>query len=331
MTPRPDGRASLRRGLGALSLLAGLCWSSTGTAAIVERVVAVVGDRAILLSDLRERTRPFLLRIHSEVPPGAQRTAAISQAYRMVLERIVDEELQQRAAARARLTVTNQEIDNAMARIAAQNGITVDRLLAEAASTGMTESQYRSELRRQVIEAKLLNVRLQGRIRVTEEDLRTAYRRIQLDERRKLPFRVAMVRIDAPQDSPGVAAKRALADRVAEEARQGADFAALARRHSDDAESRGAGGLLPPLTPGTLPTALDRAALGLELGDVSAPLRHGDALYVLKLVERGASELPTYEEAREELSERVYMEKMNKARRHWLDGLRKRTHVDVRL
>ena len=60
-------------------------------------------------------------------------------------------------------------------------------------------------------------------------------------------------------------------------------------------------------------------------------MRQGEAYYVLKLLEREASKLPGFDDARSELAERVYMEKMNKARRHWLDGLRNRTHVEVRL
>ena len=29
--------------------------------------------------------------------------------------------------------------------------------------------------------------------------------------------------------------------------------------------------------------------------------------------------------------ERLYLEKMGKARRHWLDSLRRQTHVEIRL
>jgi peptidyl-prolyl cis-trans isomerase SurA len=52
---------------------------------------------------------------------------------------------------------------------------------------------------------------------------------------------------------------------------------------------------------------------------------------VLKLVERGPSQLPEYDKAKPQLQTRVYAEKMDAARRQWLDGLRKRTHVDIRL
>jgi len=69
----------------------------------------------------------------------------------------------------------------------------------------------------------------------------------------------------------------------------------------------------------------------MEPGEVSAPVRLGDAWLVLQLVERAPSQLPEYERAKPQLQTRVYAEKMDVARRQWLDSLRKRTHVDIRL
>ncbi|HEY6557159.1 MAG TPA: peptidylprolyl isomerase [Polyangiaceae bacterium] len=306
---------------------------ATAEAALVERVVAVVGEKAILFTDLRERARPMLLRVHQEVPVGAQRAAAISQVYKLMLESMIDEELELRAASRSKVVVTAREIDDALARIAAQNKLSVEQVVEEATRAGLTERQYRSELRRQVMEAKLLNLRLQGRIRVTDEDTRAAYRRILLEERKKQRFRPAWITIPAPSgaSSDELARQRSLAESILHQAAQGADFAELARQHSNDARTRDAGGTLGWMKSGQLPAIVDRAALSLAVGEVGGPVRLEDRFVIIKIVERDASQLPSYEEARPELAERVYMEKMNKARRQWLDSLRRRTHVDVRL
>src|SRR5690606_3157395 len=214
----------------------------------------VIGERAILLSELRECAEPGLIQIYQSVPPGAQRNAAISQLYRAVLERLVDEELQRRAAQQSRLTVSAREVDEALERVAAQNAITVDKLLTEAKNSGLSERAYRDELRRQLLEAKLINVRLQGRIRVTDEDIRSAYRKLVLEERSQLSFTPAWIVLEAGTGPEEQRAQRELAERIAAQAKAG-DFGALAREHSTDGSSRAAGGRLSPMRPTQLPPA----------------------------------------------------------------------------
>ncbi len=318
-----------------LALLLGVCtWLTTATAsaAVVERVVAVVGERAILLSDLRDRAKPFLLRIHQQVPAGAQRNAAISQVFRDVLHNMIDEQLEQRAANRARIVVTSEEVDAAIGRIADQNGIPVEELVAEAMRSGMSEKEYRREIRRQVLDAKLMNLRLQGRIRVTEDDLQTEYRSIVKQERQRQAFRVAWITLKVPDADPASVAKvRARAEEISGQARAGSEFAALAREHSAEKRSREIGGLQPRMKPGELPPALDRVVQAMDVGEISAPVRAGNKLYVIHLIEREESQLPSYDDARMELQNRVYLRKMDEARRRWLDQLRRRTHVEIRL
>ena len=320
----PPVTRPLSAALIGVALSALLCHSAQAT--VVERVVAVIGDRAILLSDLKARSQPFLIQVTQGVQPGAQRSAAISQVYKGVLDKIVDEELEERAAIQAKITITSKEIDDAIARVAAQNQISAQKLLAEAARTGVTEPQYRDELRRQLLQAKLVNVRLQGRIRVTDEDLKLAYRKLVFEDRQKLNLRAAWIRIPAGADGSG----RALAERVAEAAHS-QDFAQLARQFSQDRATRDAGGELPPAKLADLPASVAKASLGLEVGEASAPLRVGDDYVIVRVNSRDASQLPSFEDARRELGDRVYMDKMAQARRTWLDGLRRRNHVEVRL
>lgn len=302
-------------------------------ATVVERVVAVVGERAILLSDLRQRARPFLVRIEQQGLAGAQRAAATSQVYAQLLERMVNEELEQRAANHANITVTAQEVEDALGRVAAENGVTVERVVQEAMQSGLSERQYRQEIRRQLLEAKLLNLRVQGRLRVTEDDLRAMYADLVQQERARLPFRIAWIRIHAPRSAPEeeLAQRRETAERLVQAARAGASFAELAEKHSSDETTRDKGGLLPRLQPGQLPQTLDRVVLSLDVGEISAPVRQGDDFVIVRLVERQESELPTFEDAKAQLSQRVYMDKMDHARQAWIDGLKRRTHIDIRL
>lgn len=317
-------------GIGAvLSLLLGLTsCPRLGHATIVERIVAVVGERAILMSDLRDRATPLLLRINQELPAGSQRSAAISQLYKSVIERLVDEELIARTARKSKIVISDKDVDQALATLAKQNSISVERLMQEARAQGQSEAKYRDEIRRQLLEYRVMNLRLQGRIQVRDEDLRRAYREIVLQERRKQQFTAAWILV-RPQNAGENAQEQA--NHVMRELRQGRDFATVARQYSSDRKTAQRGGLLGNFTPGKLPTAIDRALLPLEPGETTIPIHIGDSYAIVQLVSREPSQLPTLEEARAELTERVYSDKMTQARRRWLDGLRKQMHVEIRL
>ena len=309
-------------------MLGGVLSASAAHATVVERIVATVGERAILLSDLRRRAEPFMLQVQQTVPVGAQRNAAISQVYKAVLQKIVDEELLEKAASQAKVTITPTEIDEALKRVAQQNKLAVEQVLAEAARAGMPESKYREELRRQLLEAKLLNVRLQGRIRITEEDLRGAYQKIEVEERGQLGVRLAWIVIHGANHSAVEA--RQLADMASARAHR-EDFASVARALSEDAATRGNGGAMNKAQPTALPPDLARSALALGAGQVSQPFKLGADFVILKVLERDPSNLPDFDSAKRDLGERVYMDKMAQARRTWLDNLRRQQHVEVRL
>lgn len=308
-----------------LSLTAGV-FCGAANATIVERVVAIVGERPILLSDLRRRAAPFVTTLSGSASARAQ---AQTQLYGEMLNRMIDEELIRRAASRSQITVTDEEIDAAIERVARGNGVDVDTLLAEVERSGVKQSDYRRELRLQLLDAKVMNLRLQGRVRVATEELKAAYDDLVEEEARQMPVRVAVIRLDLSRGDLGQT--QVLAQQLADAARAGADFAELSRRHSSDAATREAGGLLAPVPPAELPRALRDALVGLTRGGVSDPIVVDSTLVVMKLLERPPSSLPPFEQVVPQLQQRVQLQKMEKARRVWLDALRKSTHVEARL
>ena len=142
--------------------------SSPADGAIVERVVAVVGERPILLSDLRHRAEPHVAKIHAETSSDAQRAALESELLRELLQRMIDERLEEMVADRAHVSVSSDEIDAALRQVAAAADVSVPRLLIAALRQGLTEQVYRDELRRQILEGKLVMLHVRARVRERE-------------------------------------------------------------------------------------------------------------------------------------------------------------------
>jgi peptidyl-prolyl cis-trans isomerase SurA len=329
------------RATAAAALLAILTTASTGAqATVAERVVAVVGEHAILLSDMRNRARPFLLQIEAKAPPGAQQAAAESEMYKQLLGRMVDERVEQQAADKAHITVTSDEIDAGIRNVAGQQGLTVEQLMREATKTGLAPQEYRDEVRRQILEGKLLQLRVRSRVRVTDEDIKSTYSRLQLAERARLNYRLAWVVLRVPHGSTpnAVADREDLGARIAATARAGVDssgnrveFADLARSFSDDTPTRSAGGDLGTRTPGELAQVIEDEAAKLDVGGVSPPFRYKGDVVVVKMVSRDRSQIPAFDNVRDELLQRAYGEQMDKARKQWLAEMRRGMYVDVRL
>ncbi len=311
--------------LGSLTLSA--LAPSDAQATVVERVVAVVGRQAILFTEVHDRARPFLAQIYGQLPPGPQRTASISQAYTMVLEQMVEEELQDQAAGKAGIIVTSQEIEEAIDRVAAQNNLDRSKLIDEIKRNGMTLNAYRDEMRRQVLQAKIQSARFAGRVRVSENDLKESYRQLMREERMRLPMRLIRIVLNEGNDPASKRAQLKKAQKLIKEAESGVDFRDLVNRYAELPGS----GLGSPVSPAQEPAVLQRASMMLEIGDISRPLRYRGQLIVEQLIERQPSQLPAYETVRAQLEQRVYMEKLEKARKHWLRSVRRRTHVEVRL
>lgn len=329
----------------ALALAAAFGQPGQAQAVIVERIVAVVGERAILLTELRERARPYLFQIEQRVPDGAQRAAAESQVMKELIEKVVIEELEAQAASRAKINVSSDEIDNAIQNIAASQNIQPADLYKDASErSGLTPQEYREELRRQILEGKMLQLRVKGRARITDEDIKAQFDRVVREERRRREYQPAWVVLRLmPGASKEVTDERwALAREIAERARRGEDFAKLAKTYSDDPETRDTGGNLGIRAPqgtanalngkrGVMAPELEAAILPLEPGDVAEPMQAGEAIVVIKLLARQASRYTTVDEARNEMIQRLQTEILEKAKRKWLDELKRRTHVDVRL
>ncbi len=127
---------------------------------VVDRIVAVVGPRPLLLSELRARAAPLVAKLDPQPPLSpAARAKAERALVDEVLQHLIDAELVAQAAVRAGVEVTSAEIDAGLSRVAAQNRMSVREVLVLAEKQGFSEALYREEIARQIREVKMLRFR----------------------------------------------------------------------------------------------------------------------------------------------------------------------------
>lgn len=317
----------------AAAVLALLALGAPARAEIVERIVAVVNTDAILLSELRDRMQPYMAQL-DELPSRTEREARSAQVEREALGAMVDELLISQQARSSNVTVTAEEVDRAIRNVMRANNMSREQFEEALLGQGMTIAQYTADVRRQLLALKVLNARVRGRINITAEDVRDAYNQTVRQIRMTATFEGAHILLRvAPGAGPReVAAARSRAEEALRLARRGDSFADLARRYSDDAETRENGGSLGSHGHGELLPALDDAFLDLDPDEVAASLvRTPEGFHVVKLLARDASEVQPLAAVRDSLYQQLLEREMARQQRLWLKELRRKAYLEIRL
>ncbi|WP_394836141.1 SurA N-terminal domain-containing protein [Pendulispora rubella] len=328
----------LKRSFRWLAFSAALAASATffcakSDAAIIERVVAVVGERPILLTDLRRRAKPFLAQIYgAQQQNPTQRAAAETQMYRDLLNRMIDDRLEEQAADKSRIAVTTEEIDRGMRQKAESLNLPLKDLLVEARRQGLSEQDYREEVRRQLLEGKLIQLRVLPRVRVSEEDARATYARWvkEMGEERVIELRILALRMPANATDEQAKEREDFAKDLVKKVRGGEDFCKLIAQYSEDVTTKNTCGSRGSQPTSALLPALQETAKSLKEGETSEPIAFGAEAIVIAQLNKGPH-IPTYEDVRAVMRERAMGEIIERQRKIWLQDLRRGLYIDVRL
>jgi peptidyl-prolyl cis-trans isomerase SurA len=323
-------------------LAASLDAGGPARATIVERVVAVIGERPILWSDVLRRAAPGRVQIRMQTHDPNVISVQEESLYRELLDHMIDERLEQQQADKAHISVTQDEIDRGIENIAAQaqgqgqgHSVSSADVLAEVKRRGLTEQDFRDEIKRQILEGKLIELRVRPRVRVTDQDARTAYQHTVDELRSQSPVdvRILALRVPPLATPQQQAARMTLAEDLVRRARGGADFCDLVSQYSDDASTRNTCGSHGPQPIANLLPAIQDIVRSTRSGDIADPVQvHAASEDVIVIVTpHGEGKLPTYDEVKGEMMQKALTEGLERARKQWLQELRSNVYVDVRL
>lgn len=293
---------------------------------VVERVVSVVNDEAIFLSQLRLRSIPFLEAIRS-ARTQEERIQRRDELYRRLLDDLIDEELIRQAAIDLEIRVQQSEVDRAIENVMRQNNLSPEQFWQAVQAQGYTETQYRADVSRQLLRLKVLNQRVRERVNITEQDVRREYDQRTRQLTRQLRFRASHVFFALPADAsaPEVARVRQQAETVRGSISDEATFEAAVTANT--------GGELGWLREGDLPGELEATLQTMEPGTVSAPIRGEAGYHIFFLHERdtGDSQVPSYEEQRDTIYGELLDDAMGRQEAIYLEELRRNATIVRRL
>lgn len=276
-------------------------------AAELDRIVATINNDAVTSVQLDKAL-------------AAQEGTPSAETRRQVLDRLIEESLMRQRAAELGLTVSDDEIEAALQDVMRQNRLTREQLEAAIKQQGIAFDDYRQTLRKQILRFKLVGREVQGRTEVSSREIQEYYA-ANADRWREAPT-VELQRITFP------AGAKAASEEALKALRSGTAFdSVLAEAGKAGAEGGEMGTLaLEDLTP-----AFAAAVKDLPVGGSSEPIVTDQAIHLLIVSGRTPGKVRPLDEVREEIREKLSEQKRLTAAKDWLDGLKKKAHIDVRL
>lgn len=299
----------------------------------LDKVVAIADESVIMASQLQRELQLTAAQMRSqgqELPP--------EQFFvRQVLERLIAESLQLQIAERAGVRVSEAQIDQAFVTIAQQNQLDTEAFQRRLAQEGMTVSSFRETLRRQILLQQVQQNMLGRRIDVSEQDVenflnseegRIFASRVDVNQPvEQIHARHILVKTTVVRDD---AQAQALLNKLRAAVQNGGDFAALAKRYSEDIGSALKGGDLGWTSPGQTVAEFETVMVSTGVNEVSEPFQSQYGWHILQVLDKRSQVMRDEllkQQATMVLRQREYQEELPR----WLKELRDESYVQIKL
>lgn len=303
----------------------------------VDRVVAIVNDDIITLSEVRDMALSINLTSKEDIDE------------RSVLQQMIEQKIFEQQAEKLGIKVSEAELDASIEQVKRKYNLNDEQMKEVLKKQNLTPESFREQWRLQTLGNKLLDSRLKNRIVITDAEIQRYYEQnyggagatstTASPDNPDEEVKIAHILIST--NNPDAAKK---AQEVAKMAKSGQDFSELAKEYSDDTLSSDKGGDLGYFKKGDLIQTLEVAIEKTPEGKVSGPVESPAGYHIIKVLERTKSEkskksdepesspeVAIDEQTKQEISDILYRQKAEEQLRDWLDEVKKEAYIDIKL
>lgn len=315
------------RGAIALALIFG--WVSTGRA-IVDRIVAIVNQEVITLSEVEKWSGPLQKEI--ETSDRLEKREKMNEVSRKVLEKLVEDKLIEQEAKRTGIKVSSKEVESTLEEIKRQNGSNQEELEIALAKEGLTLEAFKQQIEKRLLRSRLISWSVKVEQKAGEKELLDFYQKHVDRYQIRLTYRPGHILFIVPKEatSEQTGEVRRKCQQVLEKIRKGENFGEMAILYSEDASSKDRGDL-GYFKQGELLPAFEREAIRLKVGEVSGIVRTQFGFHIIKLLDRKGGGPAPYEEVKEKVQADYYEKEMEKAFREFLSKLKEKSLIEMKL
>ncbi len=258
----------------------------------LDRIRVVVNDNVITELELKQRLNAVVKQLQKQGTQLPDRAVLEKQ----VLERMITEMLQMQFAKESGVRVDDAQLEKALTRIAQQNHFeSVAAFRAKLEKDGVDFTQFREEIRGEIVSVRLREREVDSKLVVSESDiedyLATQARQGNKGEELQLAHILVVVPEQASADS--IQTYRRKAEEALSKLKAGASFAQVAAGYSD-AKDALQGGLIGWRPADRLPSLFADPLQKMKPGEVSGILRSPNGFHIIKLIDRRSSDTPVF-------------------------------------
>lgn len=257
-----------------------LTHSSYGEAVLLDEIVAVVDDSIIMRSDLDRNVNSIIKQFKAtgnQLPPR-------DILQKQVLERLIIQDVQLQRAKAAGVKVSNSELDTALARIAQQNNISVQKMRETVEKDGFDFSTFREDMRKEMLTERVRYGYANSKVKVSDHEIDLFLADNQLDQG-EVEVQHILIALSQEATAEELNAAKEEADKIYNELEQGASFAVLAARHSDGQKALD-GGKMGWRPINQLPALFSDQLKIMNVGEMTRPIRSPSGYHILKLIDK---------------------------------------------
>lgn len=289
--------------------------STSSMAETLDRIVAVVGDIPITLTNLRKFLK---LKNNSEmlkIPKKEQEKA---------LEMLIEKELIEQKAKKIGIGVSDNEVEEEIENVKKINNITTEILELALLKEGMTLSEYKEVVRFQILKAKVVNREVRPFVVVTDDILHNYYQtEIASGLEKLVSFRVITI-----YENQKYKLERDIRDYY-NMAKKGIDFDEIVKKASERYKVTDTSSENVKLK--SLSQELQEAIANMKPQELGPLVKFDMGFQIFKLNAVKYEGLKPFEEVKEDLKKQYQKDKMDQIYKKWLDDLKKEIYVEKRL
>jgi parvulin-like peptidyl-prolyl isomerase len=302
--------------------------ATLSAAQLLEAIVIRVGDRVVTRTQYARRLKDAFTEIEQTSTTPAEAASKKEELKKNLSNDLIAELLIKDRADRLGLSVSAEELKEAMTRLKDQYGIKTDAEFNDSLrKSGMTRADMEARLRDTILTNKVFGRELKQREELADKELKERYDREKESFRLPERARLREIIVIKPDDPTKIEAARQRANDLAAQARTG-DFAKLATT-SSDAGTKAKGGDLGEVARGELLPDLDKAVFNSTAGTVLGPIETKSGWHILKVETRMPSEVPAFESVKERLRKDASEDAWQRDYKAYIDRLRKDAFIQI--